>query len=186
MPIFPNVSSVFPTQLQRKLTPICGMHEEKKTDDQKCSMNMEEDSLIGNEIIKNKKVIKGYTGYGKRNVYKSILRHMSKHIKNSNISLQNLLNSLGYTQQDIEHAFCKINYANSVEKGTEIYKKARCILDKILEKKSIYGFILKDSLEEMINNIQEKKLGKITAKNAKIYIEVCKAYYKALISILSS
>ena len=118
------------------------------------------------------------SAYKRRNVYKSIIRHMASYIKKNKGDLIDMLIKLSFSRDEIETAFMTINEKSELEKSKGKLKGTQKTLNKFSESKSIYAYILKESLEIMIEALKKENKRKITKKNINIYKEVCKEYLK--------
>lgn len=123
--------------------------------------------------------------YEKRNVYKSIIRHTFKYIQDNNWHIIVMLRNQGFTIESIETALQDIELLAKQENEKGKPKNSRKTLNKMLESKSVYTYILKESLEIMINNWRSGTKGKVQRKNVQIYNQVCEEYYNKAISLLN-
>ena len=156
----------------------------------------EESKKVCKDLYKSNKFpaknsIEGITKNGKipgsiqRNVYKSILRHISTYIKSNRVNLIDFLNSKGYSMEDIEHAYFEIDSLidkRMVESGLK-FKQA---LNNLITKKSIYTHIVKETIGNMLENLKNGCQGKIGKENTKFYIAICAEYYNEVEKVLSS
>ncbi len=123
--------------------------------------------------------------YMYRNVYKSILRNMFSYFKNNKDEMMRILIEAGFDTNEIEHAFFKITYYNDNERKKGNKKLSQRIIKKVLAKKSIYLYVLRETLNAMLKNQEQGKLGRVTKRNYESYTEVCKACYEESVRILS-
>ncbi len=119
-----------------------------------------------------------------RNVYKSVLRNMYSYFKNNKDEIIRILKDSGFSEADIEHAFFKITYYNDNERKKGSRKMSQKIVKKILTKRSVYLYILRETLNAMLRNEQDGKLGRVVKRNYEAYTEVCKACYEETVRIL--
>ena len=144
---------------------------------------VKEDEVNMNKEKRNEQV--GPNAYMKRNVYKSIIRHMAGYLHKNYLEAFNMLTQNGYDKPSIESAFKKIKHFNELEKQKRNPKRSQLILSNILKTKSPCTYILKETLIIMRNAWESGKLGRITEENLKIYNEVCQAYYYDAVKTLN-
>ena len=123
------------------------------------------------------------TAYRRRNVYKSIIRHMHGFINRHSNDAIRMLGAAGYSVQEIEHAFFKVNAWNNLEKQAGTSKKSQATVEKILRSRAAVTFILREALFEMMQRWVSGKTGKISEENIVIYKEVCEKYYERTIEL---
>lgn len=136
----------------------------------------EDSSSLSLDSNKDTKIIKG-SAYKKRNVYKSVIRHVYSYMRKNRDEVFAILQRNHYSLQEIEHAFYKINFYNDMERQKGNPKKSQAIIKKIVEKKSIYTYLLRETLNAMMKNWEQGKLGKVSKTNCEIYREVSQKYY---------
>lgn len=138
------------------------------------------------EVSSGKKArsLLGPNAYKRRNVYKSIIRHMFSYIRQNRKEIIEFLTAFGFTLHEIEHAFFKVNYYNDMEREKGNPKRAQAMIKKIITHKSIFSYILREALHCMIRNWSEGKYGKISRENAEIYLDVCNKYYDELVTLI--
>ena len=175
-----NVSSVKPMN-----EPISKSREVKNE-----TMIKEKDCneiINDNPFIKMKKdcKIKRSNAYMKRNVYKSIIRHMQSFVKENAEKLESLLKANGFKDNEIEGAFRRVRFLNELEREKGNPRRSQATIKLILSKRTACTYILKETLSMMKNNWSKGDLGKISAENLVIYEEVCHNYYSEAIKILS-
>lgn len=123
--------------------------------------------------------------YTQRNVYKSIVRHICSYTRKHCISITGVLYGAGYSREDIEHAFFEIS--SYLENGKDTVKcKFQSTLQGMVERRSIYTYILKETLSKMINKWEEGKIGRIAKGNFGVYKGICELYYKKAVSAIGS
>ena len=130
-----------------------------------------------------KKLFKG-SSYANRNVYKSILRNIEAYIKNNEADVVNILTKNGYTRNDIVKAFVKIGNYNKNERKRGNTKLSQLLIKKMLTKKTIYTYILRETLYAMIQQTERGTLGKIEEKSYKLYYDVSSKLYRETINLL--
>ncbi len=123
--------------------------------------------------------------YRRRNVYKSIVRHMYSYVRKNRKDVVRVLELNGFSMSDIEHAFFKISHLNDLERQKGTSKKSQSTIKKMLQRKSIYTYILRETLFAMMQNWKLGKTGKISQENLIIYKEVCEKYYQKTVELLA-
>ena len=122
--------------------------------------NFDEDFSLSNEEKPANERRGGQTAaYKKRNVYKSIIRSMLRHMRKYREDLIKMLIKAGYCVKDIEHAFYKLNSYNDMERQKGNKKKSQIILKQITKTKCIYSYILKETLDSIMRS-EERRGGK--------------------------
>jgi len=122
--------------------------------------------------------------YKRRNVYKSIVRHMHTYFKSNKEQVEIVLEKHGFNKEEIENAFANIREMSDREKCKGKPKRPKSMLSTILSDKNIYVYILKETTGEMINRWEREKDKKILEKNIEIYKGVCKKCYNKCIELL--
>lgn len=128
---------------------------------------------------------KGSNAYKRRNVYKSIIRHMFSYTRKNRNEIIRVLKENCFDMAKIEHAFFKVNYFNDLERQKGKSKKSQATVKKIIVKKSIYTYILRETLYAMMQNWKVGKTGKISEDNLTIYREVCQKFYDDITRLLA-
>ena len=132
------------------------------------------DSL--DDTPKSKSLLSG-KAYKSRNVYKSIIRHLFSYIRKNREDIIRILTEAGFSMQDIEHGFFKINYYNDLEREQSNKKNSQATIKKMVTKRSIYTYILRETLNTMLYNWSQGKFGKVSESNSEVYKDVCKYFY---------
>lgn len=145
-------------------------------------VNAKEKVVSGkNELRKN--LLEG-SSYKSRNVYKSIVHYMSSYTKKNREEILRILCEKGFTSQQIEHAFFKIGEYCDLELNKKAKKTSQTTIRKILSKKTILTYILRETLNAMLKNWDEGKYGKISKKNIEVYKVACGKFYNETVGIL--
>ena len=110
---------------------------------------------------------------------------MYSYIRKNRESIITVLQKNGFPSQEIEHAFFKIGYLNDLEKQKGKSKKSQTTVKGMLKKKTIYTYVLRETLYAMRQNWEHGKIGKISQENLYIYKEVCENYYDKAIKLLA-
>lgn len=147
--------------------------------------DIDEGSLsdIPDSLLKSQKI--SVSGYKSRNVFKSILRRMWSFTRSRKAEVLEMLKKVGYSITRIEHVFFKISQYNDIEKNNGNKKKTRLLICKMIAKKSIYTYILKETLHDMIQKWDSGKLGRVASNNLTTYQELCNIYYNAALKTLA-
>lgn len=177
-PNFPQLSGPLAIEhIPIHSAPRTSILEEQKEDKEESLENLPESSIC-------KKLFKG-NSYNCRNIYKSILRNMHSYLKNNRDFNEKMLKDSGYTREKIEHAIIKVTYYNENERKRGNNKIAQSLINKILWKKTIYAYILRETLFAMVQYAEKGKLNKVAEKNSPTYIESCKKIYEETVKLLS-
>jgi len=145
---------------------------------------LQDDSLLNDEYVPRYPREEGQTAYKRRNVYKSIIRHMFAYIRKNRAAVSCLLNEKGFTPLQIEHAYYKMNLYNDLENQSGNPKKSQMILKKIVKRKCVYSYFLKLTLEYMLSNMDNPDIMKLEPTNKEIYTEVCTRYLKEVNNVI--
>jgi len=197
---------MFPSDSQKvrpfvKLGPALGSKEQDSSDfeanDDKSPFSIDEeddkkkdnpisqdDSLLNNEYVPRDPRAEGQAAYRRRNVYKSIIRHMFGYIRKHRAAVTSLLKEKGFSPLQIEHAYYKMNLYNDMECQSGNPKKSQMILKKIAKRKCVYSYFLKLTLEYMKEKIDNPDIMKVSPSNKEIYIEVCTKFLNAVNKVI--
>eukprot|EP00826_Nyctotherus_ovalis_P013832 TRINITY_DN13799_c0_g2_i3.p1 TRINITY_DN13799_c0_g2~~TRINITY_DN13799_c0_g2_i3.p1 ORF type:complete len:253 (-),score=18.16 TRINITY_DN13799_c0_g2_i3:119-877(-) len=126
----------------------------------------------------------GNNGVKRRNVYKAIIRRMHNYTRKNSVRLMQTLRESGFTREEAEHAFFVVGslYGDMRDKGK---CKFLATLKGMARKKSIYTYILRETLSAMMSGWQNGKRGRILLKNYGIYKRICKIYYDEVVRVIS-
>ena len=166
----PPASSQIPSPSAINPHKITGQREAPKESD-----------FIGLEICKT---LQNYKSSKYRYVYKLIIRHMHVHIRKRRESIVEILSRANFSQEDIEHAFFKVGcYSDTVgKKGCD--RTSFEIVNKIMSSRSIYVYILRESLRTIVENWLVGKTGRISQKNVQLYKRACEMLYEEASKLL--
>lgn len=160
--------------------------EYKKNHEDNKSQSVEDkvESISESDDVPTKRILGG-NAYKRRNVYKHVLKQAENYLKNYSKEIGDILRKKGYSQGVIDNAIIKIKKYNDsyIQKGK---KSAQQIIDKMLSKKSIFTFILRESLNMLLCNFKSGVIGKTSKKNKPIYIKVFNRYYKESVKLLGA
>lgn len=123
--------------------------------------------------------------YKRRNVYKSIVRHMFSYIRKNRDGIIKILLAAGYPMNEIEHAFFEVSCYNDLEQQRGNKKQSQTTIRKMVDKPTIYTYILRETLNAMIKGWNEGKHGKVATKNLATYRDVCLAYYNEAVKTIT-
>ena len=145
-----------------------------------------EESKSGNESEKKTSNGKPTSGgaYKRRNVYKSIIRHMYSYVRKNRDDIIKVLLAAKYLMSEIEHAFFEVSFYNDTEQEKGNRRQSQSTIKKMIDQRSIYTYILRETLNAMIRNWNEGKHGKVSSKNLGTYRDVCIAYYNEAAKVL--
>jgi hypothetical protein len=123
--------------------------------------------------------------YKRRNVYKSIIRHMFSYIQKNKSKVAAMLLTKGFINTEISTAFDYISSLNVLDKQKGKAKRPQNTIKTILETRNIHVYILKETLDAMLSALKTELAGRVMRKNTKIYKEVCEEYYNRCLELLS-
>lgn len=124
--------------------------------------------------------------YDKRNVYKSIIRHMLKLIKKNSRRFITILEDSKFELEEIEESFRDVEYWAEQEKQKGKPKASKRAIEKMLTTKTIHSYILRETLKCMIQGWQNGNRKRILQENFEIYKEVCEEYYKKVDDLINN
>eukprot|EP00826_Nyctotherus_ovalis_P050961 TRINITY_DN631_c0_g1_i8.p1 TRINITY_DN631_c0_g1~~TRINITY_DN631_c0_g1_i8.p1 ORF type:complete len:273 (-),score=61.85 TRINITY_DN631_c0_g1_i8:110-928(-) len=183
-PRFPDITNYYP------YVPLRRWNEEEKMpsdkpevrdasrnnhSDNAARLRMNEFTLSGSKI----------DAYKRRNVYKSIIRHMQSYIQENRGKVLAMLKDNDYSDIDANSAFEYISRLNDIDKQKGKAKRPQYVINKLLRTRNIYTHILKETLYSMLASWKSDKTRKIMQKNLYIYNEVCTIYYNRCTELLS-
>lgn len=126
------------------------------------------------------------TTYKCRNVFKSIIRHMYTYSKKNRDTLIAILLKAGYQATEIEHGFFELSNYSELEQHNVTKKQTERTVKKMVSKKSVFTYMIRECLQDLINKWENGKLGRVAENNLHIYKEVCKVYYNEAIKTLQN
>jgi hypothetical protein len=136
------------------------------------------------EFNTSKKLFKGKS-YKYRNIYKGILKYMERYIKKNTEDIKSILKGKGYSPEEIEQAFSKIIYYSEKEQARNCLKVSQGLIKKMLSKKNIYCYILRETSYALIQGSKKKALWKVNENNMCLYEEVSTAFYNEAVKLTS-
>jgi len=164
-------------QEDEKGQKLGGAHEEVK----KCGNEESLEELPISETCTRK--LKG-NSYKYRNVYKSVVRNMFWYTKRNRADIVGILEVAGYDRPATEHAFLKISDYNDKEHKRGGNKMSQEIIKKMLAKKNIYAYILREASHAILQNSKAGKFGRVAIKNTECYATVIKTIYDEAVMVL--
>lgn len=123
--------------------------------------------------------------YKCRNVYKSIVRHISSYVREKKEEAMAMLRTRGFGENEIANAFLCISQLRELDKAKGVAKRQQDSINFMVRKKTIYTFILKETLQELMEGWETGKRGRIMEDNVQVYMAVCKEYHRRCCEILS-
>ncbi len=99
--------------------------------------------------------------------------------------ISQVLKDAGYESKDIEHAFYKINYYNDMERQKGNPKRSQSIVKKFARKHCIYTYLLRETLQHMVQVWEQGYMGKVSSANREIYRDVCDKYLREVNRMIS-
>ena len=120
-----------------------------------------------------------------RNVQKSIIRRMSSYVHDKEEIIISILLNRGFSKIAIDNAFLRINSYKKAEHKTGNKKMTPQLIEKACTNISIYTYILKEALIDMLNDWNSENYGKLAERNIEAYKEICMGYYKRVNSLLT-
>ena len=122
--------------------------------------------------------------YISRNVYKSIIRHIYTYTRAHQDHVRRILQRVGYTEPEISAALAEIDAYKSEDEPKEIERNCQARVEKMLEEKSIFTYILKATLGEMMEKWNLGSYGQLKERNYLTYSAVCAKIYQEVTKIL--
>ncbi len=123
--------------------------------------------------------------YQARNVYKSIMGHLSLHIKKNRVEMLGVLQAGGFTIPEIEHAFFTIDSYYDEHKAKRGNNRPQLAVDGMLAKKSIYTLMLRETLASMLSTWEAGRVGKVGLNNLPSYKRACERIYHRAVQLLA-
>lgn len=123
--------------------------------------------------------------YKYRNVFKAIIRRMHGCIKENKSELISAIQKAGYTQQDIERAFNRIAYYKNAERKSGKKRMSVRTIKEATQSRSVYTYVLRVTLNKMLEDWSTKKLGRLSERNVETYSEVCTKYSQHIEKLLN-
>ena len=168
----PSAFTSPPAELKKKTRNLENSEEEK------------DESLRVLPVKESTRKLVSGNAYKRRNVYKSVVRHMFSYVRKNRDDILSILKNIGYSIPEIEHAFFKVNYYNDEERQRGGKKRSQNIVKNIVAKNTIYVPILRETLFAMMKRWEDGKYGKVSKRNLTVYKEVCRKYYDETVRLL--
>lgn len=155
--------------------------------------NSQENSPLSNPESRHKKLKKikqprqnRGAAYMRRNVYKSIIRHMNVVYTRNKESLTKILEEAGFSSQKMKECFETLEEWGCQEKTTGTTKRSQATIEKVLASRSPLTFVLREALKMMMNKWETGRVGRISGHNFDIYQNACQSFYKRTIDLTGS
>lgn len=142
------------------------------------------DACVAQTSKKRPRLIVFENNYKHRNVYKSIIRRMSALIQEKKAHLQGFLRKVGFNDGDIEDGFVKVIGCKDTERMSGNKKMGPQLINDAVDDKTVFTYLLKETLENMLKDWDENKIGKVAKKNIETYRKVCMVYYEKVKTLL--
>lgn len=124
--------------------------------------------------------------YKYRNVFKAIIRRMHSCVRKERTGLISTIQDAKYSLPEIERAFNRIAYYKNAERKSGKKRMSVRTIKEATEERSVYTYILKAALKDMLQDWKKGKLGRLTEKNVQTYVEVCTTYSERIERLLSN
>lgn len=132
----------------------------------------------------NKKAEKRLRPIYRRNIFKSILRNMIKFTSKDKLGIAERMARLGFSPQDIDHAFFIVSNFKKVDNIRGDRHKYRRLIDNVINEKSILTHILKEAIQSKLARLENGKHGKIALGNFKEYRKMYTDCYSKVCKVL--
>eukprot|EP00826_Nyctotherus_ovalis_P024311 TRINITY_DN1881_c0_g3_i4.p2 TRINITY_DN1881_c0_g3~~TRINITY_DN1881_c0_g3_i4.p2 ORF type:complete len:114 (+),score=27.95 TRINITY_DN1881_c0_g3_i4:658-999(+) len=110
---------------------------------------------------------------------------MFSYVQKNRRAIVALLQANGFAIEEIESAFAYIHGLNELDKQKGKSKRPQSTINGMLERRTIVTFVLKETLNSMMQGWQAGHTGKIMKENVQIYREVCEKYYRRCVQLLA-
>ena len=94
-----------------------------------------------------------------------MVRNLVYYANKNKDTLLRSLNEIGYTTAEIEHTFFRINCFKMVKKTTQCQRQFQRLLNDIINEKSSITYILKESIYEFVETVDERRTANIKPHN---------------------
>jgi len=112
--------------------------------------------------------------YDYRNVYKSVIRHMYNLTKTNKRKIKEVLIKEGFDETKIRIALETIRQYRPPDRPKDIERKSQYRVEQILKSKTIFTFILRETLLCMLDKWESGKFGQMFKTNSQLYVEAAK------------
>lgn len=123
--------------------------------------------------------------YRYRNVYKSVIRHLYVYVQGNGSNLAKSLAQRGYGEETIAACFATIKSFKPEGLPKEIENGAKMRVEEILKAKSVFVYILKETLEHMISKLKTEEYGQLHRTNSEMYVEACTEFLARAESVIN-
>jgi len=111
---------------------------------------------------------------------------MSSCIQVNDKEMKDFLRNAGFSNEDIENAFVKVIGCKDNERKNGGKKMGPYLINEASSDVTIYTYILRKALKDILNDWEDDKLGKIARKNIETYKKVCTTYYEKVNKLLGT
>lgn len=111
---------------------------------------------------------------------------MYSYAKKNKKELIDALKKHGYQNDDIESAFINIYKWSALENQAGKSKRSQNTLNHLVAIKNVYTYVLKETLRELIKDLEIGRKVRILKDNLQIYKEVCENYLEKCIELIES
>lgn len=116
--------------------------------------------------------------YKARNVCKSLIRSLYSYIESNKEEVVRVLTKVHFNMKAIETSFAKIGKYNEKEREKIGKKQSQAIIRRMLVRKSILTYILRDTLSGLLLKWRVGDYGKISRANIILYRDACECFYE--------
>ena len=152
-------------------------HEEIAEDEDEGSLGQVAEEKICKTLMKG-------NSYQSRNVYKSIIGHMHAYLRKNREDIVRVLLGTGFTMVQVEHAFFKMYSYYDQLKDKRGKSQPQPMIDKMLAKKTIFTYMLRETLNAIFHNWEVGKYGKVLVENAAVYHLACEKIYSQVLRLV--
>eukprot|EP00826_Nyctotherus_ovalis_P038778 TRINITY_DN3654_c0_g1_i14.p1 TRINITY_DN3654_c0_g1~~TRINITY_DN3654_c0_g1_i14.p1 ORF type:complete len:120 (-),score=24.81 TRINITY_DN3654_c0_g1_i14:197-556(-) len=96
-----------------------------------------------------------------------------------------MLRVRGFSENEIANAFLCISQLRELDKTKGVAKRQQDSINFMVRKKTIYTFILKETLQGLMEGWEAGNRGRIMKNNVQVYMAVCKEYHRRCSEILT-
>lgn len=164
--------------IKNETSLLAKVEEEKKDNRKEFSLCKHHKKLPCERLLEGK-------ACQRRNVHKSIIRHMDFFIQKNSEKMTSILNAAGYSLKDINNAYRRVEHYHITQRDKGDKRMAQSIVRNILSKKSIYTYILRETLRNWKEDWENGIIGRISKKYLSIYKNICEIFYNEAVKMLS-
>ncbi len=116
------------------------------------------------------------SAYEARNVYKSVVRYLVTNIKRNRDHMDKMLVREGFSEDEIAGALEEIGRFKDTQRPKDIERNSQARVERMLRTKSIFTYILRETLIIMLDKWRQGDYGQLSLANSSIYIAACKKF----------